>query len=1042
LKSQRSVPVRLRFSLFWPLVLLATTGAAVTSQVRVVDTDGNPVRAEVSVAGGSLTVTARGFLPWSGPSVPASASPVTVVLLRPACVRGRLVANGIGIGGVRLTIQAGGSGGVEIRAVTSDRRGIFELKDLPPTALRLALNADGYAPWERTLALLESETLWVDIEVRRTSTLRLKVTGPDGRAVRDAEARIGMEGIDDRILSATDRLRLSRLRAASDSQGNIAVGPLDRGVPHRVILRRDGFAPQSIRVVPEGDVIERQARLQRAGEIRLTLRDQEERPVAGGVAEPTSDDAPDLDLRDTPEPSGQDGLVILSGLPAGKYVLRVRAAGFRPATVREVEVRSGRKTDLGLIRLERGSSVAGRVVDQDDRPVEGASVRALFYEEGRRLAMGTESDIDGHFLVSGFPDEEVDVEVEASGFFSETLHGVRAASGEVRVVLSRLGRITGRVHDARSGLPIPAFSIQVAPLGRPAWPEATRWRTAGTPTDFQDVEGRFEVTGLRPQRYGLTVKARGYERSDLVEVDARVDSPESVDIRLDAGRTVEGTVLDAETGVPLAGAIVRPEDGDPVTADPDGYFRVGGLEGRTTLEAEHPSYVSKVMGGIDPKTSGAIEFRLSRGGSIEGTVYSPGGTAVPGAQIILEDGERTAVAGPAGRYRLEGVAPGGRYLRRMEASGSSEGAETALVTVRQGETTVYDFGRGKKLYGVVTKGGAPASGALIVLTPSGSTASTLFPVEEAAFTVRAREDGTYEVRGLRPGTYGLTLAWEGRTIAGRQARIEEATSDQRLDLQIPDVWIEGMIVDSDTGAGVRGMVTVAPVNSRTNGSIPQSQSESDASGRFRIPLMEPGTYWVAALAEGYTMEKALEVDVDSTRDDLRLEMVPAIELIVGATDSLTGAPLPPDCMSFFTSTGSTVACGADARLESLRPGDGVASVYVQGYAPGYQRVDLHDTRHEVAISLTRGGTLRLLLPSRIDSIHAARLKYGLRLENAAGIDVLAGRALLQSLDDPSAIHHVPAEHLRVRLGGGSSGVGERVAYVDIAEGGEAVADLR
>jgi len=206
--------------------------------------------------------------------------------------------------------------------------------------------------------------------------------------------------------------------------------------------------------------------------------------------------------------------------------------------------------------------------------------------------------------------------------------------------------------------------------------------------------------------------------------------------------------------------------------------------------------------------------------------------------------------------------------------------------------------------------------------------------------------------------------------------------------------------------------------------------------------MEPGTYTVSAFAEGYRMEKPLEVDVEASRDDLRLELAPAITLVVKAVDAATGSSLTPDCVSFFAGMDKTFACGGQTKLDFLSPGAGVASAYVQGYAPGYQKVELRNQRHEVAISLTRGGTLRLHLPPQIESIDAARQRYALRIENTDGMDILLGRTFDFAHDVEPAIPHVPAEYLRIRIGGGTSGIPEKSADANVSEGVEAVADLR
>src|SRR5206468_1395114 len=257
--------------------------------------------------------------------------------------------------------------------------------------------------------------------------------------------------------------------------------------------------------------------------------------------------------------------------------------------------------------------------------------------------------------------------------------------------------------DAGSGHPVPEFSVELSPRERESGTGTEDPRTESARAEFEDPEGRFEVSGLRPQRYRLTVKARGYRPVERLDVEARVLVATPITVRLDAGQSIEGVVLDAESSVPIAGAVVRPAEGEEVSTDAEGRFRLGGLDGRGDLRVEHPLYVGADVKGIDPDAAAPLEIRMARGGSVEGTVYGRGGAPVQGAEVALEEGGRAAVTDSGGRYRLDGLPPGQRLLRKVDSPAGFEGSETALVTVRQGETTVYDFGRGTRLYGTITR---------------------------------------------------------------------------------------------------------------------------------------------------------------------------------------------------------------------------------------------------------------------------------------------------------------------------------------------------
>src|SRR5881397_4028068 len=110
----------MRLRLSCALALVAVTTAARLPDISVVDTDGNPVHAQVRLRDGTLVVTAPSFLQWSGPLRVSAAGSVKVVLMRPAIVRGRVATDGVALAGARVAIRRAGR---DLAAATSDSRG-------------------------------------------------------------------------------------------------------------------------------------------------------------------------------------------------------------------------------------------------------------------------------------------------------------------------------------------------------------------------------------------------------------------------------------------------------------------------------------------------------------------------------------------------------------------------------------------------------------------------------------------------------------------------------------------------------------------------------------------------------------------------------------------------------------------------------------------------------------------------------------------------------------------------------------------------------
>lgn len=1028
-------------------------------EISVVDSSGRPIEAERRIEGSTLTVTAPGFLPWSGPLASLKPGPASrIVLLRPATLRGRVTSGGAAIEKARLRLVLQAKQTPPVKDFVSGARGAFEADRLHPGLYTLKAEADGCMPRELIAALREGEVRWIEIDLRLPSRLSLRVTDAGGKPLAGVDLRPRTQDKDGRHFSDDERQHLDGLKARTDDAGRLTIGPLFRGLPHRLVLRRDGFAPRSLRLAPAGPEVSREIALKRGGAIRLTVRDPSRRAVPGPTAQLASDDAADLDLLPAPRPGGADGTLNLGPLPAGIYSVRLQAAGFRPGTIRGLEVKDGQTADGGAVVLEPGLEVRGTVQDEEETPIRGAAVEARFFEEGRDLSSRGTTDAEGRFRLGGLPPGEAEIRAEAKGYLEERLTRVEAGADDVAIVLARQASIEGRVADAATGRPVPSFEARAridpqAPRGRGGD------RHGRAQANARDPEGRFRIDGLRPGTYVVEVVARGYRtaRRDGVEVGP---STAQVSFDLERGLSLEGTVVDAEDNQPVVGATVEVFGLPSVATDPDGRFRLEGLGNSINLQVDHPLYLNERLIEIDPEASAGLLVRLRRGGSLEGSVYDGDGAPLPGAVVSGEmlPYQREAMADAAGHYRIDGLPPGELSFRKVNGPGTLEGYETALVRIEAGRSATHDFGVGTRLYGLVTFAGRPASGAALTFTNEQPAAGS---GGRPSRSVRAAESGLYEARGLSAGAYGVVVRWENRR-AGWRVIVGEAAGGQRADIAIPDLWLAGRVVDAVTKEPLRGRVHAEPRDTdggRVSGhfgqdgevieysSYPRSVEETDGEGRFRLQIMEPGPHVLTAFVDGYRMEKPLELEVTASRDDIVLPVAPAIEVVVRAIDAESGRNIEElECVLVFRDGNSDARCGTGVlTIGSLRPGATFVGVTASGYAPAYREVTLEDPRHEVDLSLTRGGNLRLFLPPGMgEDLLLPQNKP--KLVDARGVDLARFfgyvGGMTATADGEMLVRHLPAGRLSVQFGRDGTPHPPRRTEVEIAEGAETLADLR
>jgi len=260
----------------------------------------------------------------------------------------------------------------------------------------------------------------------------------------------------------------------------------------------------------------------------------------------------------TTDPEGWYSLV---DLHPGKGVLRIEAPG-RLAVLREVVVplEGEERSDF---HLPGPIDVAGKVIDREGKGVAGAEVRIDDRPEF--------TDSEGIFRIAQVTPGDVLVLVRAEGYAPrrETLSlrsDALVAPSDVTILLETAAVLRGEVFGApvEGGSAYLSLVPEKPPADRSFPFEAFGWiEITGN--------GAFRVPGI-PIRKAFQVRAfHALAASDpperFVYLTGEGDrNLAPVVFRLEPVRRIEGTVIDGETGSPLAGARVRLEPADFLAA--------------------------------------------------------------------------------------------------------------------------------------------------------------------------------------------------------------------------------------------------------------------------------------------------------------------------------------------------------------------------------------------------------------------------------------------------------------------------------------------
>lgn len=248
----------------------------------------------------------------------------------------------------------------------------------------------------------------------------------------------------------------------------------------------------------------------------------------------------------------------LANVPAGSYRVAIQAPGFVPHDINALAVPQDGAPPPIRVALPPAVFIAGAVVDAKGEAVADAVVET---ERVGGRALQAHADTKGRFRIGPLAaGEEVYIDVHAAGVGRVLRWKAVAPRDDLRIHIRGGGALRGRVTDRETGLPVSDFHMTIAgPQG-----------TAGTCAKrFRSEDGSFVWDVLPPGRHAATVAADGYQLHTVPELHLPQDGADvDLPIAMNPGAAVRGRVVEAATGLPVAGALVTAREGAWVSYQP------------------------------------------------------------------------------------------------------------------------------------------------------------------------------------------------------------------------------------------------------------------------------------------------------------------------------------------------------------------------------------------------------------------------------------------------------------------------------------------
>lgn len=490
---------------------------------------------------------------------------------------------------------------------------------------------------------------------------------------------------------------------------------------------------------------------------------------------------------------------------------------------------------------------------------------------------------DGRFEWPGIPPRLWLITASARGYQRFEVDQLQiptgAATTEFVMSLQRGQTLRGRVYDETSGIGIASATIgsREAHVGRYEGNFGMRVRT-NTRKD-----GSFVLDGMPTGSIILSVSAPEHTRR---EIDVLIDEKMSpLQIGLSTGGSISGYLAGPDGLTPIAGwagLFNLDENHSPSarTSDagefsfkhlPPGRYQLRGRASGQTAELEFSL-------GKDERRDGIV-LAVSAGRIVRGVVrgVSPADldqvTVTMVSAVLFRDIGKTGVDA-RGAFEVHGVEPG-QVTVKAAISRRREISKTVQVPADSDVTVDFEFPRGARLTGNVTRGGKPVANAW--LEPRAASQQKLW-----IYGARTSERGEYVIEDVPNGEYFI--------LSGNyHSRNFEVSGDTVFDIDVPLAQFSGRTVEEGGKVPLVGVdVFIWSTQSKLAGLY--LRERSDHFGEFAIAGLEPGNYLLSAYKPGYEMHRE-RISYGSSTESMTIGLRPGRGVEVRLREAGSGRPI-------------------------------------------------------------------------------------------------------------------------------------------------------
>jgi photosystem II stability/assembly factor-like uncharacterized protein len=307
--------------------------------------------------------------------------------------------------------------------------------------------------------------------------------------------------------------------------------------------------------------------------------------------------------------------------------------------------------------------------------------------------------------------------------------------------------------------------------------------------------------------------------------------------------TLTGTVVNIANNAPIAGATVS-FSGGSTTTNASGVYQFSGVaSGTYNVTAVATGFFAVTeSAAVSSGQTTTLNFRLSPGGKIAGTVTDSSGAAIAGASVHIFGGSipqnLTLTTNASGAYATDFISTGSYTI---VASASGFATQTKGTNVTAGQTSTVNF----------TLAAVAATGALngTVVDISNNVPISGATVSFSGGTTTTDGNGFYQFTNVAPGTYSVTASHSGFFSSTQSATVSSGATTT-LNFQLATGGKLAGTVTNSSGSAISGATVMI-----SGGSVPTSVTLTTSStGAYATNFIPVGTYTITVSATGFTTQ--------------------------------------------------------------------------------------------------------------------------------------------------------------------------------------------